>query len=98
MEANLKALKGRAQDSPALPRYDEIARMLTGSPSAKADDGIKWIRSLSSELSIPKLSASGMTSKDLPAIAAQAKKASSMTGNPVELTAEELTDILTAAN
>jgi alcohol dehydrogenase class IV len=98
MEANLKALKIRANDSPALPRYNEIARLLTGSPSAKANDGIGWIRSLGSEFSIPKLSIYGLTEKDLPAIAAQAKRASSMKGNPVELTAEELTDILNSAN
>jgi alcohol dehydrogenase class IV len=98
MKANLKALKERAPNSPALPRYDEIARLLTGSPSAKADDGIEWIQSLSRELSIPKLSTLGMTREDLPAIAAQAKKASSMKGNPVALTVKELTGILIAAN
>ena len=97
MDANLKALKGRASDSPAMPRYDEIARLLTGSRLAKADDGIEWIYSISNDLSIPRLSIYGLTEKDLPAIAAQAQKASSMKGNPVSLTVEELTDILNAA-
>ena len=38
----------------------------------------------------------GITEEHLPAIAAQAQKASSMRGNPVPLTAEELIEILTA--
>lgn len=97
METNLKALRERSKDSPVLPRYDEVAYLVTGNPSAKAEDGIEWIRSMSSELSIPKLSAYGMTAKDLSPIAAQAQKASSMKGNPVTLTADELTNILADA-
>jgi len=97
MEANLKALKERAKDSPALLRYREIARLLTGKASATDEDGLKWIRSTGGELSIPKLSTFGLNEKDLPAIALQALKASSMKGNPVALTAEELTGILAAS-
>jgi alcohol dehydrogenase class IV len=97
MEANLKALSTRANNSPALLRYTEIACLLTGKSSAKAEDGAKWVRALSSDLSIPRLSSFGIASEDLPAIALQAKKSSSMRGNPVELSLEELTDILRAA-
>jgi alcohol dehydrogenase class IV len=97
MEANLKALKSGAKDSPALPRFDEVARLLTGAPSSKAEDGIEWIHSMSRDLSIPGLSQFGMTEEDLPAIVAQAQKASSMKGNPVTLTPEELTEILVSA-
>ena len=96
MEANLKALNTRANNSPALLRYTEIACLLTGKSSAKAEEGAEWVRALSSDLSLPRLSSFGITSADLPAIAIQAKKSSSMRGNPVELTSEELTDILRA--
>jgi alcohol dehydrogenase class IV len=97
MEANLKALSTRAPNSPALLRYTEIACLLTGESSAKAEDGAEWVRALSSDLSLPRLSSFGITSGDLPAIALQAKQSSSMRGNPVELSPEELTDILRAA-
>jgi alcohol dehydrogenase class IV len=97
MEVNLKALRGRARDSSNLSRYDEVGRLLTGKSSAQAEDGIEWIRSMRTELSMANLSAFGMAEDDLPAIAAQAQKASSMKGNPVLLTAEELADILAAA-
>jgi alcohol dehydrogenase class IV len=97
MEANLKALSEQIKDSNALLRYEEIARMLTGKPSAEAQEGVDWIHALRAELSIPKLSSFGITDNDLPAIAAQAEKSSSIKGNPVNLTQEELTDILRKA-
>jgi alcohol dehydrogenase class IV len=97
MDANLKALSERAKDSAALLRYDEIAGMLTGKSSAKAKEGVDWIHALRSEFFIPRLSGFGMTDKDLPAIAAQAEKSSSIKGNPVCLTEEELINILREA-
>ncbi len=97
MDINLKALRARSDNSPALPRYDEIARLLTGNASARAKEGIEWIHTLCSDLSLPRFSSFGLTENDLPAIAAKAQKSSSMKGNPVELTMEELTGILKAA-
>jgi alcohol dehydrogenase class IV len=97
MDANLKALSARSKNSPALSRYDEIAFLLTGKSSARAKEGVEWARSLSADLSVPRLSSFGIMEQDLPAIAIQAKKSSSMKGNPVELSLDELTDILKEA-
>lgn len=87
MKANLAAV----QDSPARARFEEFARMTGGST---AEDGIKWLAGLCRDLQVPSLSALGVTEKDFPAIVEKAKSASSMKGNPVELTAPELTRIL----
>jgi alcohol dehydrogenase class IV len=97
MEANPRALKARAKDSPALSRYDEIARLLTGSDSARAKEGTEWLHAMCSDLSVPRLSGFGLTENDLPAIAGKAQKSSSMKANPIQLTAGELTDILREA-
>jgi alcohol dehydrogenase class IV len=97
IKANLKALKSRTVDSHALARYDEIARLLTGSASANADDGVEWINWMCSDFSIPLLSSFGLTVTDLPSIAEKALKSSSMKGNPIQLTLEELTEVLNAA-
>jgi alcohol dehydrogenase class IV len=97
MDANRRILKTCAEASPALPRYDEVARLLTGMPSAQAEQGIEWIRSKCVEFSIRRFSSFGLREEDLPAVAAQARKASSMRGNPVALTEEELIDILKEA-
>jgi alcohol dehydrogenase class IV len=61
MAANLAALRSRDPASPALPRYQEIAGLLTGRNSAQADAGVEWISQLVSDLHIPKLGAYGLT-------------------------------------
>ena len=97
MHANLRALRTRSKDSPALRAYEQIARVVTGRPSAEAEEGIEWIRHLCSNLCVPRLSSFGVTEEDLPAVAAQAQQSGSIKGNPVTLTVEELTAILTEA-
>jgi alcohol dehydrogenase class IV len=94
METNLKALNSRSGKSPAITRYDEVARLLTGKSAARAEEGVEWVNSMISRLSVPRLGDFGMTDKDLPAIAAQAQKSSSIKGNPVVLSAVELEEIL----
>jgi len=94
MEINLNALKSRASNSPALSRYDEVARLVTGLPGAGAADGIGWVRNLCGQMEIKSLAAYGLEEKDFPDIVAKARQASSMKGNPVELTGEELLAIL----
>ena len=55
VEANVRALRERDASSPALARYDEVARILTGRPAARAEDGAAWLRALGAELEIPPL-------------------------------------------
>ena len=97
MHANIEALRSRMPQNPALERYAEIARLLTGNPGAAAEDGAAWVETLTRDLDIPGLSAYGIVSSALDEIAGKAAQASSMKGNPVELTAHELTGILSGA-
>jgi len=97
MEANVRALKSRLPDAPALARYAEIAHILTGDALARAKDGIKWVHHLTRAVSIPPLSDYRLTADAYPAILEAAKKSSSMKGNPVELTEQELVEILEQA-
>ena len=97
IEINVEALRRRAPESRALARYDEIARLLTGQPHATAADGIAWIAALCRRFEIPPLRAYGVTTADIPLIAARAADASSMKGNPIKLTREELEEIVRRA-
>jgi len=97
MSANLAALRARAGGSPALGRYEEIGRWLTGRPGAKAEDGIAWVRSWVAELGLPGLAAYGVATGRVAEIVARAQSANSMKANPVALTADELTGALAAA-
>ena len=97
MEANIRALRGREPRSPALVRYEEIARLLTGQPAAPADAGVEWVRELVSELQIPPLSTYGLGPESFPDLVAKAANAGSMRANPIALTPEELTAALRRA-
>ena len=94
METNISALESRRADSVTLDRYDEVARLITGRPQARAKDGITWVRNLCEQLEIKPLAAYGIEEKDFAEIAGKAGKASSMKGNPLELTQTELLEIL----
>jgi len=81
----------------ALGRYDEAARILTGHDSATAADGVAWVEALCRDLQVPGLAAYGLAEADCPDLIEKARKASSMKGNPIELTIEELGGILDKA-
>jgi alcohol dehydrogenase class IV len=97
MEVNLAALRARAAAHSALPRFQEIAALVTGRADATAEDGIAWIRDLCRDLAVPGLGRYGMTESDVPALVAKAQAASSMKANPIVLTADELTSIARAS-
>ncbi len=94
MQANIEALHNRADSSPALSRYDEIAQLLTGNVKAKAEDGLKWVRDICHKLEVPTLSEFGLEEQDFPTAVVKAQKSSSMKGNPIALTQDELLAIL----
>ncbi len=94
MAANVQALRQRAPGSPALARYDEVARLLTGRLDAAAADGVAWVEELAATLTIPRLAAYGIGAADIPEIVAKSRQASSMKANPILLTNDELSAIL----
>jgi alcohol dehydrogenase class IV len=95
--ANLRALRARSPESDTLRRYDEIAGLVTGNASAKADDGARWVSDLVRDLRIPKLRDYGVSEQHVGELVEKAAKASSMKGNPIVLTADEPGEILRAA-
>jgi len=74
MATNIKALQSRAPDSAALDRYDEVARLITGLPTARAADGIAWVRNLYQQLEVKPLAAHGIEVKDFTDIVAKAAR------------------------
>lgn len=97
IRANVKALGERAPKSPVRDRYVEVARMLTGRDDARAEDGADWVEELARDLAIPGLTEQGLSVEDVPTAAARARAASSMKGNPLVLSDEELSAILEEA-
>ena len=84
------------QYSPAIARYTEVGRLLTGDPGASAEAAPVWVRDLCDSLDIQPLEKYGLNPDDFPAVVEQSQKANSMKGNPVSLTDTELLSILKA--
>jgi alcohol dehydrogenase class IV len=98
MAVNVRALQERMPDNETLRRYDEVARILTGTPNATADDGVAWVQELCNALKVPSLTDMGVTPDKFEALIEKASVSSSMKGNPVKLTPEEMREILTRAS
>jgi alcohol dehydrogenase class IV len=97
VETNVRALRTRAPSSPALAKYEDAACLLTGRAGASIDDGIAWIRETVELLQVPGLGAFGVKPNDAAGLITKAKTASSMQGNPIQLTDDELHTIVTAS-
>ena len=92
MAANVAALEQRAPHSPILGRYRELDHIL-----AQGTDASHWVAELTQALSVPKLAAMGVKAQDVHLLVEKAKVASSMRGNPIALTDEELTAVVHAS-
>jgi len=97
IEANVAALRAGPPGHPALARYAEVAALLTGEPGAAIEDGVAWVRQTLAALAIPGLTAFGLAPEKAGDIAAQALQSSSMRGNPVALSQDDLRTILARA-
>lgn len=94
---NIAALRERCPGSSALGRFQAAARIFTGRPEAGAEDGAVWLGELCGRLGVPSLSAYGFSEQHGPELIASSLRASSMRGNPIDLTEAELHAILTQA-
>ena len=97
MAINVQALQTRKRDDIALPRYAEVAQLLTGNSMATAADGVAWIQNLCLQLEVPSLRSYGMTKDAIPDLTEKSSHASSMQGNPIKLEDDELEEILSRA-
>ena len=97
MAMNLDALRSRQPDSPAITRYDKIGRLLTHTHHADVDDAVDWVADLCIALHVPPLRDHGLEPNHFDDLIAKAKQSSSMRGNPVQLTDDEMKEILLRA-
>jgi alcohol dehydrogenase class IV len=97
MEANLSALRQRLPTAETLQRYEEVARLVTGSVTATAEAGVAWVSKLVVDLGIPSLGHYGLKREHTAELVEKAAHASSMKANPIVLTPDELAGILQRA-
>lgn len=97
MHVNLLKAHKAEPGGDLLKRFDEVAGYLTGAPHAAAEDGVSWLQSLAETLSIPGLSSYGFTRADFDMLIEKASASSSMKGNPVQLSVDDMLTILERA-
>lgn len=99
--ANIAALAAESAQHPYLERYAELGRRLTDRPALGREEALdacrRFLFDLVHQLRIPPLRAFGLDAAHIPDMVALARRASSMRYNPVALSEETLTQILTAA-
>ena len=96
-EANVRALRAADPGHPALARYTEAAKLLTGEQGAAIEDGIAWMRATVTLLGVPRLGTFGLRPGQAAEVAAKAAVSSSMRGNPIPLPESDLREILLQA-
>ena len=97
IKANIEALRQRAPENLALRRFEYAAQFILFDRSATAQDAMEWIDETSRIFGIPGLGAYGIEEKDFDTIVEKSSVSSSMKGNPIPLTPDELKAILVEA-
>jgi alcohol dehydrogenase class IV len=97
IEANVRALRALDGQHPALVRYATVAQIVTQRPDATAEELAGWVRQLTADLQIAPLGAYGVRAEHFAEIVSASQQASSMKGNPVLLSADELQNVLRLA-
>lgn len=97
IKANMAALRAREPNHAVAMRFDQIARLILDNPAARAEDAMDWINQTSQSFGIPGLGAYGVKPADYADIVQMSSVSSSMKGNPITLSADELKAILVAA-
>ena len=95
---NIRALQARDPNGPALLKYAQVGRMLAHdvhlSDKAALNRLVEILSDWTKQMNLPRLSALGVTTIDIPKIVSNSR-GSSMKTNPVVLTDEEIGEILT---
>ena len=90
---NLRAVRERGTEDTVL-RMTELAVLLTGSVDAEPEDVALWLGDLAAALEVPGLAAYGLKDADTAEVVTATQRASSMRGNPVDLTDDEVAEVL----
>ncbi len=94
MHVNIHVIGNGTPESIYLDRYAIIARILTGNPHAAAQDSIHRVKQLCEKLHIPGLAKYGVSEGLFQVIIEKAQGSSSMKGNPVVLSPDQLARVL----
>ncbi len=82
----------------SLRKYELAARLVCGREDARTEDLAAWVADTCRALRVPTLAAHGLTREMWPEVVRKSATTSSMKGNPLTLTKDELTAMLACAS
>lgn len=91
---NISALRERSPDHTTLERYTTIGILLNEDPAAKPETSVQWVNRITMRFGIKHLSSYGLVEEYFKGIIDRSVISSSMKGNPITLTEDELRNIL----
>jgi alcohol dehydrogenase class IV len=94
LRMNYDIVMRRESDGKTSRKFDQVAQVLTGNPTAKGSYAIAWIESLLKDLPLATLSELGFTEAMIPEAVKKSTQSSSMKGNPIDLESADLREIL----
>ncbi len=94
LRTNFDIASRRASSDALLGKFDQVAQIVTGNPSAKGNYAIAWFESLLKDLPLASLSELGFTESMIPEAVKKSAQSSSMKGNPIDLDSADLREIL----
>ena len=95
VRVNVRALREREPHHPALARYADAGELVTGTHGVAAL--VAWLEETNELVGIPGLGALGLDADRVDEAADKGRVASSMKGNPLDLSDDELREVLTAS-
>lgn len=95
---NVRALRDRDPANPARRRLDEVAGWIADAHDSTLDEAFEFLESRADMLGVARLGAIGLKWGAFRDVAGKSTRASSMRGNPIELTEVELVQVLTYAH
>jgi alcohol dehydrogenase class IV len=94
IQTNLTALTHRAPQHPALAKYQEAAHLILQTAGATPHDLIDWLHQTLQDMQIPTLQQAGLSPSQFSTLIPHAQRATSMKGNPIPLTDDEINLLL----
>ena len=90
---NIRVLQKRAPDHVALKKYTEAATLLSGRSCTQPESLLEWLDAFLNSFPPPSINNLGITTADIPVLIEKALRASSMKGNPIPLSPEEIAEL-----
>ena len=97
LKINERVLREKYPDHACHLHLKELTGMIIGTQEAEFDQALDWVHQTVDLLKIPGLSFYGLSQEQLPTLVEKSMKASSMKGNPIQLTPEEVTELIQLA-